>query len=71
MVIDDVDELLSKTLMPAHTSKLSENGVWGLSDVRQYTTVPVSKVTKYIEDFYVEFITRWNKLIGEENANNI
>jgi creatinine amidohydrolase len=38
MVIDDVDELLSKTLMPAHTSKLSENGVWGLSDVRQYTT---------------------------------
>lgn len=60
--IDEIDQFLFETLMPAKTEEISENGIYGTSDIKQANAkLYLNNVDKTIQ-FYVDFIKRWEKV---------
>lgn len=60
--LDDVDELLIKTLIPQHTSLVSSTGNWGIGDPSCYSNVPVKEAMENYCNFFIKFIERWKKI---------
>lgn len=59
---DDVNKFLFDTLLPARSKEISEDGVYGISDLN--TSDPkdyLNNISRLI-DFYVDFIERWKKI---------
>lgn len=60
--IDEIDKLLFETLFPPKTELISDNGVYGISDLKKADAKLYNdNIGKYI-DFYVNFIEKWKKV---------
>lgn len=57
---DEIDELLAKTLLPSHTTRMTSTGIWGISDVGKYAQVDVKNAMDLFDQFFVRFITKWH-----------
>jgi len=60
--IDEIDKFLFETLLPSKTENVSEDGVYGTSDITKANpNLYLKNIDKTLQ-FYVEFINRWRKI---------
>jgi creatinine amidohydrolase len=59
-ILDEVDVLLIKAYTPQKTVELSDKGNWGVQDPHDYVGIPIEKVMKAYENYFVRLISRWD-----------
>ena len=43
-----------------HSKELSDKGNWGVQDPHDYVGIPIEKVMKAYENYFVRLISRWD-----------
>ena len=60
--VDDIDKFLFDTLMPTKSEKISENGIYGISNIIESDADLYLKNIEKTINFYIEFIKRWKSV---------